>query len=70
MSKHQHHKRAFITWLAIYPLITIIFWAFGDWLLKIPLPLRTLLLTLVLVALLSYIILPFLYKIFDKWLKK
>jgi antibiotic biosynthesis monooxygenase (ABM) superfamily enzyme len=64
------HKRTFLTWLAIYPVITILFWLFGNLLMKIPLAIRTLILTLVLVPLLSYIILPFYHKVFDKWLNK
>jgi len=68
MNNNIQHKRAFLTWLAIYPVITILFWLFGDLLIKIPLVIRTLILTLALVPLLSYIILPFYYKVFNKWL--
>jgi len=68
MSNNIQHKRAFLTWLAIYPVITLLFWLFGDLLIKIPLVFRTLILTLGLVPLLSYVILPFYYKVFNKWL--
>jgi antibiotic biosynthesis monooxygenase (ABM) superfamily enzyme len=68
MNNNIQHKRAFLTWLAIYPVITILFWLFGDLLIKIPLVIRTLILTLALVPLLSYIILPFYHKVFTKWL--
>ncbi|MBX2925727.1 MAG: NAD-dependent epimerase/dehydratase family protein [Chitinophagaceae bacterium] len=70
MSKSIQHKKTFLTWLAIYPIITILLWLFGEYLLQIPLPLRTLVLTLVLVPLLSYVVLPFYNKIFSKWLNK
>jgi antibiotic biosynthesis monooxygenase (ABM) superfamily enzyme len=70
MNNNIQHKRAFLTWLAIYPVITILFWLFGDLLIKIPLVIRTLILTLGLVPLLSYIILPFYYKVFNKWLNE
>lgn len=70
MSKNIHHKRTFLTWLAIYPLITIMFWVFGEYLMLISLPLRTLVLTLVLVPLLSYVVIPYFNKVFAKWLQK
>ena len=68
MNKNIHHKRTVLTWLAIYPAITLLFWAFGDELLQIPLPLRTLVLTLILVPLLSYVLVPFLHRLFAQWL--
>lgn len=68
MNKNTQHKRTFLVWLAIYPLITIIFLLLGDYLVKLPVPLRTFVLTVVIVPLMVYIILPFYNKIFDKWL--
>lgn len=70
MNKNNRHKRAFLSWLAIYPLITIIFLLFGEYLVRIPLALRTFLLTAVLVPLMSYVVLPFYNRIFEKWLNK
>jgi antibiotic biosynthesis monooxygenase (ABM) superfamily enzyme len=68
--KHQNskHKLAFLTWLVVYPLITGIFFAFNQPLMQLPLPLRTLILTIVLVGLMSYIIMPWLTKRLNKWL--
>jgi antibiotic biosynthesis monooxygenase (ABM) superfamily enzyme len=68
MNKNTQHKRAFLIWLAIYPLIAIIFMVFGGYLAKFPVPLRTLMLTVIVVPLMVYIILPFYYKVFGKWL--
>ena len=68
MNKNRQHKRTFLIWLAIYPLITIIFLVLGDYQVKLPVPLRTFALTVVIVPLMVYIILPFYNKIFDKWL--
>ena len=67
---HNKHKRAFLVWLAIYPLVTLLFYLLGDILLLVPLPLRTLVLTLIAVPLMSYLILPFYQKLFAKWLNK
>lgn len=63
-------KTAILIWLAIYPLITIISFLFGDWLIKIPLVFRTLLLTLVAVPTMIYLIIPFYNKLFNRWLNK
>lgn len=69
MSKNQQHKRAFLVWLAICPLITALFFFFGDWLLLLPLPLRTLVLTAVAVPTVFYVIMPVYARIFRKWLE-
>lgn len=68
--KNKIHKKAFISWLAIYPLISFIFLLFGDFLLRVPIFIRTFILTIILVPALTYVILPFYYKIFDKWLNR
>jgi len=70
MSKNSQHKRAFLSWVAIYPIITLLLGLLGEYLVKIPLVLRTLVLTLILVPLLSYMIMPFLNRVFSKWLNK
>jgi antibiotic biosynthesis monooxygenase (ABM) superfamily enzyme len=64
----SRHKLALLSWAAIYPLITGIFLVFNQPLMQLPLPLRTLVLTLALVGLMSYIIMPWLTKKLHKWL--
>jgi antibiotic biosynthesis monooxygenase (ABM) superfamily enzyme len=66
--KPSRHKLAFLSWLVIYPLITGIFLIFNQPLMQLALPLRTLTLTIVLVGLMSYIIMPWLTKKLNKWL--
>jgi antibiotic biosynthesis monooxygenase (ABM) superfamily enzyme len=68
MNKNTQHKRALLIWLAIYPLITIIFIVFGEYLIQFPVPVRTLMVTVIVVPLMVYIILPFYNKVFAKWL--
>mgnify|MGYP000738807251 CR=1 FL=1 len=70
MNKYTRHKRVFLIWLAIYPLITVLFYVLGPHLQQFPVPLRTLMLTLVAVPIMAYIILPFYNKVFEKWLDK
>jgi antibiotic biosynthesis monooxygenase (ABM) superfamily enzyme len=64
-------KMAIIVWLSIYPLITLVLWAFGSQLAKItPLALRTLILTAILVPLMFFGALPLMQKLFAGWLRK
>ena len=58
-----------LTWLAIYPLITIILHFCGAFLSLLPLPIRTLILTGTVVYLMTYWAMPMLIKLFRNWLK-
>ena len=62
-------KTAVLVWIAIYPSITILFLFFGEQLEQLPAPLRTLVLTLILVPLLVFVLLPLLHKTFARWLR-
>jgi antibiotic biosynthesis monooxygenase (ABM) superfamily enzyme len=64
------YKVFLLTWLGIYPLITGIFLLFGRWLNLLPLFLRTLLLTGLLVYLMTYVVMPKLMQVFRGWLSK
>jgi len=70
MSKNDRHKRAFLTWLAIYPLITALFWLLGNSLAHYPLAMRTFVLTGLAVPLVSYVILPLYTRLFTNWLNQ
>ena len=67
-NKPSRHKLFLLTWLAIYPLITIVLYYFGKPLRLLPLPIRTLILTGVLVYLMNYWVMPMLMKLFRNWL--
>jgi antibiotic biosynthesis monooxygenase (ABM) superfamily enzyme len=62
------YKLFLLTWLAIYPLITLILYFFAKPLNLLPLPIRTLVLTVVLVYLMTYWVMPMLMKLFHSWL--
>lgn len=71
MKPPKKWKMAILIWIAIYPTITLIFMFFGKDLLEIhPLPLRTFLLTLVVVPLMTFVLIPFLQKLLGNWLNK
>lgn len=70
MSKHIQHKRAFLIGLAIYPLVTILFWLLGNYLTTYPLAVRAIILIVIAVPIAACLILPFYNKIFIKWLSQ
>jgi antibiotic biosynthesis monooxygenase (ABM) superfamily enzyme len=70
MRNNIQHKRAFLTWLAIYPLITMLFGLLGDDLSQYPLAVRTFILTAIAVPIVFYLILPFYNSVFTKWLNQ
>jgi antibiotic biosynthesis monooxygenase (ABM) superfamily enzyme len=61
------NKTAAITWLAIYPTFTLILEVFGDTSSKLPLPLRTLVITAILVPVAVYALVPALQHVFASW---
>ncbi len=63
-------KTALLIWLAIYPSLTVLLVLFGERLLVLPLALRTLVMTSILVPLMVFVLLPLLQKAFAGWLRK
>ena len=62
------YKMAAVTWLAVFPVVTVIFSLFGQWLNLLPVLLRTLVFTLVMVTLMTYVIMPRMTRLFSFWL--
>ena len=62
------YKMAVVTWLAVFPLITAIFVVFRPVLSQLPFLLRTLVLTLVMVTLMTYVVMPRMTRLFSFWL--
>ncbi|GHE62551.1 hypothetical protein GCM10018785_34480 [Streptomyces longispororuber] len=56
------HRRALITWLAVYPTITVALAALGPATAHLPLLLRTLILTAIVVPVAAYALIPLLMK--------
>lgn len=70
MKQPPKWKFALLVWIAIYPSITFLSYLIGDWLVALPLPLRTLILTGILVPLMVFVLLPLLRKFLGNWLQK
>ncbi|MEV6953045.1 hypothetical protein [Streptomyces sp. NPDC051183] len=56
------HRRAFITWLAVYPTITLALALLGPAMGDLPLVLRTLILTAIVIPVVAYLLIPALMK--------
>jgi antibiotic biosynthesis monooxygenase (ABM) superfamily enzyme len=71
MKPPKKWKTAVLIWLAIYPLITLLFTFGGPLLMQIdPLPLRTLVITLVAVPVMVFVLIPILQKLLKSWMMK
>jgi antibiotic biosynthesis monooxygenase (ABM) superfamily enzyme len=60
---------AVVVWLAIYPTITLVLWLAGPQIASWPLPLRTFLITGVVVPLMVFVLLPVIQRLLAPWLK-
>lgn len=70
MKYPQKWKMIIIVWIAIYPTITLMQAIFGNQLNQIqPMPLRTLVITAILVPVMVIILMPLQQKIFARWLR-
>jgi antibiotic biosynthesis monooxygenase (ABM) superfamily enzyme len=70
MKQPPKWKFAVMVWLAIYPAITVLQFFIGDVLVRLPVPLRTLILTGILVPLMVFVLLPLLRRLLGSWLTK
>jgi antibiotic biosynthesis monooxygenase (ABM) superfamily enzyme len=62
-------KTAVVVWLAIYPVLTLVLWLAGPAIRDWPVALRTLALTVVIVPLMVYVLIPGLQRLFAPWLR-
>ncbi|MBP6038706.1 MAG: hypothetical protein KA523_00740 [Flavobacterium sp.] len=70
MKQPPKWKFVVMVWLAIYPTITFVSYLIGDVIKDWPLPLKTLLMTGILVPTMVFILLPILRKLLTNWLNK
>ena len=64
----KRHKLALLTWAVVYPLITGLLVVLEPWLTGLALPLRTLLLTAILVPAMVYLAMPLATARLEGWL--
>ncbi|WP_134765155.1 hypothetical protein [Nocardioides sp. 1609] len=64
------YKLALLNWVSIYPLITLILWAGRPLTRHVPLYVTTLVASLTLVGLMTFLIMPLMTRTFGSWLTK
>jgi uncharacterized protein len=62
------HKMALLTWSGAWAMITLILWVLGPMTATWPLPLRTFLISVLMVLALTWVVIPTLTRIFAGWL--
>lgn len=62
------YKTLAVTWLAAYPLVTLLFALLGGTLERLALPVRTALFSLTMLGLMIYVVMPRVTRLFDPWL--
>ena len=62
------YKMAVVTWLAVFPLATVVFMILDPLLGEFPAIFRTLVFTLVMVSLMTYVVMPRMTRLFSFWL--
>ena len=62
------YKMGVVTWLAVVPVVFIMFSLFGQWLNLLPAWLRTLVFSAVTVTLMTYVVMPRMTRLFSFWL--
>ncbi|CAM3800059.1 hypothetical protein FLCU109888_02095 [Flavobacterium cucumis] len=70
MKQPPKWKFAILVWIAIYPSITFLTFLIGDSIQNLPLPIKTLIMTGILVPLMIFVLLPLLRGIMGNWLNK
>jgi antibiotic biosynthesis monooxygenase (ABM) superfamily enzyme len=64
------YKQALITWLGVYPTLTLTLAVLGPAIQSWPLPLRALLVSVVMVVALTWLVLPLLMRVFRSWMSR
>ena len=68
MNSSSRHKTMLITWLVVYPMITGLLAILEPALGELALPLKTLIVTLIMVPAMVYVAMPFAISQFRRWL--
>ncbi len=68
MTSPNRHKMALLTWAVVYPMITLLLAVLEPALGTMPMPLRTLLLSALMVPAMVYVVLPFATARLNGWL--
>lgn len=70
MTHPNRHKMAIVTWIVVYPLITLLLMSLEPLLQNIALPIRTFVLSAIMVPVMVYMAMPFATSHLSAWLRK
>ena len=62
------YKMAIVTWFGVFPIIAVLYSLFGHWLFLLPTLLRAVVVSVVMVTLMTYVIMPRVTRLFAFWL--
>ena len=61
-------KMALLTWIGLWPVVTLMMWTVRPLIADLPVPLQTLLMTAIIVPLMTWALMPMLTRVFRGWL--
>ena len=59
---------ALLTWIGLWPTVTVVMWVVHPQLQALPMPLQTMLMTAIIVPLMAWVHIPLLTRLFRRWL--
>jgi uncharacterized protein len=68
VTKPPRYKLALLTWMGAYTVITLILYLLGPATATWPLPLRTLVISALMAPAMTWLVIPFLTRLFRSWL--
>jgi antibiotic biosynthesis monooxygenase (ABM) superfamily enzyme len=69
-SQPKRYKLAVLVWIGLYPLLTALSYLTAPLLVDFPIPVRTLVLSLILVPIMIFVLIPSINKYFAGWLRR
>ncbi|GAB6939821.1 hypothetical protein ACQP60_19760 [Isoptericola variabilis] len=66
----QRYKMAVVTWIAAYPLITLLLSVGAPLIRRLPVVVTTLVLSMTLVCLMTFVVMPLMTRLFAGWLRE
>lgn len=70
MTRPNRHKMAIVTWFVVYPIITILLIGLEPLLREVATPIRTLVLSSIMVPIMVYLAMPFATSQLESWLRE
>lgn len=63
------YKQAIVSWLALYPVLTLLVFVLRPFVGELPLPVQTLIMTAILIPLMTWVLVPVMQRLLGSWLR-